>query len=48
MFEGNCPMPISMEIYEHIIKDMQEHSLKNEEVYHMQISTLKVKLHDKD
>lgn len=48
MFEHSGSLPISMEIYEHIIKDLQEHSLKNEEVYHMQISTLKDKLKEKD
>jgi hypothetical protein len=48
MFEGSGPIPISMEVYEHIIKEMSEYSLKNEEVYNMQISTLKDKLREKD
>lgn len=48
MFEHNGPIPISMEIYEHIIKDLQEHSQKNEEVYHLQISTLKDQLKEKN
>lgn len=48
MFEQSVSVPISMEIYEHIIKDLQEHSQKNEEVYHLQISTLKEQLKEKN
>lgn len=41
-------VPMSVEIYEHMIKEMQEHSIRNEEVYQLQISSLKEKLREKD